>query len=103
MIAAYNLGSDMARTLESLDPGTPVFAGATRVGSVTGVYSEGDSRAAELVVVRLDARAGDVAVPSSEIQSVDDAGVHLMRQEADQYADLAPFDPARFPTMKKLK
>jgi hypothetical protein len=103
VIAAYNLGSDMARTLESLDPGTPVFAGATRVGSVTGVYSEGDSRAAELVVVRLDARAGDVAVPSSEIQSVDDAGVHLMRQEADQYADLAPFDPARFPTMKKLK
>lgn len=103
MITAYNLGSTMARTLESLDPGTPVFAGATRVGFVTGVYSEGDSRAAELVVVHLDARGGDVGVPSSEIQSVDDAGVHLMRQEADQYADLAPFDPARFPTMKKLK
>lgn len=103
MIAAYNLGSTMARTLETLDPGTPVFAGPTRVGTVTGVYSEGGSRAAELVVVRLDARDGNVAVPSSEIQSVDDAGVHLMRQEANQYSDLAPFDPARFPTMKKLK
>jgi hypothetical protein len=101
--AAYNLGSTMARTLESLDPGTPVFAGSTRVGSVTGVYSEGDSRAAELIVVRLDASGSDVGVPGSEIQRVDEQGVHLMRQEPDQYADLAPFDPARFPTMKKLK
>lgn len=103
MIAAYNLGSTMARTLESLEPGTPVFAGATRVGTVTGVYSEGGSRAAELIVVHLDARGGNVGVPGKEIESVDDAGVHLIRQEPDQYADLAPFDPARFPTMKKLK
>jgi hypothetical protein len=93
----------MARTLESLDPGTPVFAGATRVGTVTGVYSEGESRAAELIIMHLDARGAEVGVPSSEIESVDDAGVHLMRQEPDQYADLAPFDPVRFPTMKKLK
>jgi len=26
-----------------------------------------------------------------------------MRQESDQYADLAPFDALRFPTMKQLK
>lgn len=103
MIAAYNSGSTMARTLESLDPGTPVFAGDTRVGDVRAVYAEGDSRSAELVVVSWDARGGEtVAIPSSEIEAVDDAGVQLMRRESDQYADLAPFDAARFPTMKQL-
>jgi hypothetical protein len=94
----------MARTLESLDPGTPVFAGSTRVGEVRAVYAEGDARSAELIVVSWDAREGDdVAIPGTEIVSVDDDGVHLMRQESDQYADLAPFDASRFPTMKQLK
>jgi len=103
VIAAYNSGSTMARTLESLDPGTPVFAGSTRVGTVRAVYAEGDARSAELVVVSWDARGGDnVAIPSSEIEAVDDDGVQLMRREADQYADLAPFDASSFPTMKQL-
>ncbi len=104
MIAAYNPGSTMARTLESLDPGTPVYAGGTRVGEVRAVYAEGDARSAELVVVSWDARNGDdVAVPSTEIESIDGAGVQLIRQESDQYADLAPFDASNFPTMKQLK
>jgi hypothetical protein len=94
----------MARTLESLDPGTPVFAGATRVGDVRAVYAEGDSRSADLVIVSWDARDGEnVAVPSTEILSVTDDGVQLIRQESDQYADLAPFAPSSFPTMKRLK
>ena len=59
MIAAYNSGSTMARTLESLEPGTPVYAGATRVGEVRGVYAEGDARMAELL------RCGD----STKIES----------------------------------
>ncbi|HEV3089784.1 MAG TPA: hypothetical protein VGX96_21470 [Candidatus Elarobacter sp.] len=93
----------MARTLESLDPGTPVYAGATRVGEVRAVYAEANARIAELVIVHWDARGEDVAVPTTEILSVNDGGVQLIRQEADQYADLAPFDEARFSTMKKLK
>lgn len=100
---AYNSGSTMARTLESLEPGTPVYAGATRVGAVRAVYAEGDARIAEIVAVRWEASGENVAVPTTEIASVDDGGVHLIRQEADQYADLAPFDPARFPTLKQLK
>jgi len=103
VIAAYNSGSTMARTLESLEPGTPVYAGATRVGEVRAVYAEGDARMAELLCVSWDARGEDVAIPTTEVLSVDGTGVQLMRQESDQYADLAPFDPARFPTMKKLK
>jgi hypothetical protein len=103
MIAAYNSGSIMARTLESLEPGTPVFAGPTRVATVTAVYAEGDARSADLLVAHWDALAADVMIPSGEVESIDERGVHLMRQESDQYADLAPFDPARFPTLKKLK
>jgi len=101
--AAYNSGSTMARTLESLDPGTAVYAGETRVGEVRAVYAEGSARIAELLVVHWDARNDEVAVPTTEVESVDDHGVQLIRQEADQYNDLAPFDAARFPTMKKLK
>jgi hypothetical protein len=93
----------MARTLEQLEPGTPVYAGATHVGDVRAVYAEGDARIAEIVVVRWLATDEDVAVPTTEIASVNSDGVHLMRNEADQFADLAPFDAARFPTMKQLK
>jgi hypothetical protein len=101
--AAYNSGSIMARTLESLEPGTPVYAGPTRVATVTAVYAEGDARSAELVVAHWAARGDEVMIPSTEIESIDERGVNLMRREADQYADLAPFDAKRFPTLKKLK
>jgi hypothetical protein len=93
----------MARTLESLDPGTPVYAGATRVGAVRGVYAQGDARSAEMVAVYWDARGEDVMVPASEIETIDEAGVQLIHQEAAQYAELAPFDPAVSPMLKQLK
>ena len=102
MTTAYNPGSTMARTLESLDLGTNVYAGQTRVGDVQGVYAEGNSRAAELVVVRWSATGSDVIVPATEIESIDEAGVRLIRQEADQYADLAPCAAARFPSLTRL-
>lgn len=92
----------MARTLESLLPGTAVFAGSTNVGTVTGLYTEGDNRSVEVVVVAWTARGEDVAVPAAEIASIDDEGVHLMRTEADQQQDLAPFDAGRFATLKRL-
>jgi hypothetical protein len=101
--AAYNSGSTMARFLESLEPGTPVFAGETRVGDVRAVFAEGDGRSAELLVVHWDATGSDVVVPTIEVEDVSERGVELMRQESGQYADLAPFDAASFPTMKRLK
>lgn len=99
---AYKSGSTMARTLESLHLGTPVFAGETRVGTVTGVYAEGDARSAHLIAVRWDASGDNVAVPAGEISTVDDTGVRLIRQEPDQYADLAPFDESRFIGLRRL-
>jgi hypothetical protein len=101
--AAYNSGSTMARTLESLEPGTPVFAGETRVGDVRAVYAEGDARSAYLLVVHWDAIGSEVVVPTTEVQDVSERGVELMRREADQIADLAPFDAESFPTMKRIK
>jgi hypothetical protein len=92
----------MARTLETLTPGTSVFAGPTLVGTVSGLYTEAGSRGVELVVVHWDARAEDVAVPSAEIESIDDAGVHLMRNDATQCDDLAPFNASAFPTMERF-
>jgi hypothetical protein len=103
VIAAYKSGSTMARTLETLDPGTPVYAGSTRVGEVRAVYAEGDARAAEVLSVWWDARGEEVSVPTTEVLSVDDDAVQLIRREADQYNDLAPFDVTRFQAMKKLK
>ena len=103
MIAAYNSGSTMARILESLEPGTPVFAGDVRVGAVRAVFAEGDARSAELLVVLWEATGDEVAVPTTEVQDVSERGVELMRREPDQYNDLAPFDAARFPTMKRIK
>lgn len=99
---AYKSGSTMARTLESLDPGTPVLAGETRVGTVTGVYAEGEARSAHLIAVHWDARGDVVAVPSAEIATIDESGVRLIRQEPDQYADLAPFDESRFVGLRRL-
>ena len=103
MTAAYNSGSTMARFLESLEPGTPVFAGETRVGDVRAVFAEGDARSAELLVVHWDATGDEVVIPTIEVQDVSERGVELMRREAGQYADLAPSDAERFPTMKRIK
>jgi hypothetical protein len=99
---AYFDRSAMARTLETLTVGTPVYAGETRVGDVRGVYAEGNARAAELVVVHWDETDTDLAIPTTEIESVDDDRVALIRNEPDQYEDFAPFDAARFPTLRKI-
>ena len=103
MTAAYKSGSTMAATLESLDPGTPVYAGDTRVGDVRAVYAEGNARIAELLIVHWDARGEEVAIPTTEVASVDEAAVRLIRQESDQYEDFTSWDASRFPTMKRLK
>jgi hypothetical protein len=92
----------MAHTLESLAPGTPVFVGSLRVGDVRAIYTEGNSRQAELIVVHWDTRNEDVAVPAGEVATVDGSGVRLIAPEVTTYATLSKFDPARFPTVHPL-
>jgi hypothetical protein len=94
--------SSMAHTLETLEPGTPVYVGDIRVGNVRAVYTEGRSRQVELLVVHWDERNEDVAVPATEVGSVDGTGVRLIAPEVATYATLSTFDPARFPTVHPL-
>jgi len=94
----------MAHTLESLTPGTPVFCGASQVGAVRALYGEGQARLPALIVVAwsFGGREEDVAVPAEEVESVTDRGVELMQIDPAQYATLAAFEPARFPTVHPL-
>ena len=91
----------MARTLETLELGTPVYCGDIRVGDVRGLYAEGAARSVEWVVVRWDQR-GDLAVPAIEIGNVDDHGVTLLNGDVRSYDSLPDFSEARFPTVRKL-
>ncbi len=91
----------MARTLETLDLGTPVFVGDTRVGTVDGLYAEGQAKSVEWVVVRWDGR-GDLAVPATEVEDIEERGVVLMHSQTQFYDDLMDFSEARFPTVHKL-
>ena len=91
----------MARTLETLDLGTPVFCGEERVGDVRALYAEGTARSVEWVVVDWVSR-GDVAVPAIEIGSVDDRGVTLIQSDSRDYESLPAFYEGRFPTVRKL-
>ncbi len=91
----------MARTLETLDLGTPVFCGAVRVGDVRGLYAEGTARSVEWVVVGWGER-GNLAVPAIEIGNVDDNGVTLLQSDPRSYELLPEFSESRFPTVRKL-
>jgi hypothetical protein len=91
----------MARTLESLDLGTPVCCGDARVGTVSGLYAEGTARDVEWVIVAWNGR-GDLAVPATEVESIDERGVVLMSDEPASYDDLTSFDESRFPSVRKL-
>ena len=102
MNAAYDHRFDMARTLETLAPGTPVFAGDARVGTVSAVYAEGESRAAEIVAVDWDGETLPVGVPAGAVESIDEAGVHLMSTDATQRCDYPPLDAGRLPTLRRI-
>ncbi len=92
----------MPYTLETLEPGTAVYVGDTLVGDVRAIYAEGNSRQVELVVVHWNDRNEDVALPATEVASVDETGVRLIAPEVSTYALLSTFDPARFPTVHPL-
>ena len=91
----------MARTLETLDLGTPVYCGEVRVGEVRALYAEGSARSVEWVVVHWTSR-GVVAVPAIEVGSVDDRGVTLIQSDPREYDSLPAFNEQRFPTVRKL-
>jgi hypothetical protein len=88
--------------LETIAPGTPVSAGTECVGYVRSVYAVAGTRAASTIVVLWTARAEEVGIPATEVESIDDDGVHLMAAEAKNYADLVPFSEASYPTLERI-
>ncbi len=92
----------MALRLEQLQPGTPVFAGATRVGEVEGVYADGDSRSVEVIACRWTSRDTLVALSASDVESIEPSGVVLIGGNPAMYAELPPFDPAGQTTLHPL-
>jgi hypothetical protein len=78
-----------------------VYCGERRVGVVTAVYAEGSARAVEWVAVSWDGR-GQIAVPATEVESIDERGVTLIHSDPHYYDELAAFSESRFPTVHRL-
>ncbi|MBV9103950.1 MAG: hypothetical protein JO060_10175 [Candidatus Eremiobacteraeota bacterium] len=92
----------MTRLLENLEPGTPVYLGDRRVGSVRAVYAEGAARLAEYVCVDWTDRGTELLVPTKDVLSLEDKGVILMGDDPRAYADIPAFDEASYPTIRKI-
>jgi hypothetical protein len=92
----------MARLLEDLEPGTPVYLGNERVGFVRGVYAEGSARLAEYVAVEWTKRGSVVLIPTKDVLTLEDKGVILMGDDARPFAELPDFDAGRYPTIRQI-
>jgi hypothetical protein len=93
----------MARLLEDLEVGTPVYLGDDRVGEVRGVYAEGAARLAEYLAIFWSKRATEVLIPTNDVAAIEEKGVILMGDDARAYADRPSFDEASYPTIRKIK
>jgi len=93
----------MAQRLETLAPGTPVFCGEKRVGTVDGVYAEGTAEVPEYMVVRWDSRDGmPVLVATRDVESLEPRGVTLIGAEPDQYITAPRYEERLYPSLRRL-
>ena len=93
----------MARLLEDLEPGTPVYLGETRVGEVRAVYAEGAARLAEYIAVHWNDRGESLLIPTKDVASLEAKGVVLMLDDPKLYAGFPTFDEAAHPTIRRLR
>jgi hypothetical protein len=93
----------MARRLETLEPGTAVFCGETRVGSVDGVYAEGTAEVAEYMVVRWESRDNTpVLIATKDVETLEDRGVTLMGDDAQQYEIAPKYEEKLYPSLRRI-
>jgi hypothetical protein len=93
----------MARLLEDLETGTPLYLAESRVGEVRGVYAEGDARLAEYLLVYWAPRSVEVLIPTKDVQSLEPKGVILMGEDPRAFANLPAFDVAMYPTIRRIR
>lgn len=93
----------MARRLEGLDSGTPVFCGEKRVGTVDGVYAEGTAEVAEYLVVRWESRDNTpVLIATKDVQTLEGRGVTLMGDDPQQYATAPKYEDKLYPSLRRI-
>jgi hypothetical protein len=93
----------MARLLEEIDPGTPVYLNELRIGAVRGVFAEGNARLAEYLLVEWSERGENVLVPTKEIATLEAKGVVLMGEDPQAYVAIPAFSEANYPTIRRLR
>lgn len=95
--------AQLAQRLETLAPGTPVFCGETRVGTIDGVFAEGRAEIAEYLAVRWDSRDGlPVLVATKDVQTIDARGVLLIGEEPGQYITAPRYDEKLYPSLRRI-
>lgn len=93
----------MARRLETLQPGTPVFCGEKRVGSVDGVYAEGTSEVAEYMVVRWESRDNTpVLIATKDVETLEGRGVTLIGDDPQQYVTAPKYEDKLYPSLRRI-
>lgn len=95
--------TQLAGRLETLDPGTAVYCGERHVGTIDGVYAEGQSEVAEYVVVRWDSRDGTpVLIATKDVQTIEQRGVTLMGEDPEQYVTAPRFEARLYPSFRRI-
>ncbi|MGH7714581.1 MAG: hypothetical protein ACREML_01170 [Vulcanimicrobiaceae bacterium] len=94
----------MARRLETLDPGTPVFCGEKRVGAVDGVYAEGNAEVAEYMVVRWESRDNTpVLIATKDVETLESRGVTLIGDDPQQYVTAPKYEEKLYPSLRRIR
>ncbi|MFN2450505.1 MAG: hypothetical protein ABR508_12070 [Candidatus Baltobacteraceae bacterium] len=92
----------MARLLEEVAPGTPVFDGTgSRIGEVRAMYGSGEGRLAEFALIYWTARGAEALVSTDQVAGVSSEGVRLIGSQ-NAYDGLAAFDPSANPALHRL-
>lgn len=92
----------MARLLEEVSPGTPVFdRQGAQIGEIRGVYGSGEGLLAEFVLVFWTNRDAQALVAADEVAQVTDQGVTLIGSSFS-YDGLPAFDPSSNPALHRL-
>lgn len=81
-----------------------MYCGEHRVGSVDGVYAEGNADVPEYLVVRWDSRDGTpVVIATKDVQTIDERGVTLMGDDAGSYITAPRFEEKLYPTLRRIR
>ena len=93
----------MARRLETLQVGTPVFCGEKRVGTVDGIYAEGHAEVPEYMVVRWESRDDTpVLIATKDVETLEGRGVTLIGDDPAQYVTAPKYEDKLYPSLRRI-